>query len=791
MGIALSEEHLELERAVRRFAEANFPREVMREALEAPRERLGAAWGRLAGQGWLGMAVPVASGGDGFGLVELGIVVEELGRAMAPGPFLPSALVALAMAHGGAEDLWSELMPGLLDGSLPAGLVPAQRGAGGMATTQSRLVCERWPGGGSRGSRPLVVSGVLEVVWGGPLARLILVPVDLAGAQPTGEHDSPGTWGPGAGQPAGRELWCVIDAEACSVAEAESLDPTRRVASIEVSSVEVPESRQLRDLSSELLADLCGALVSAEAVGIARWCVDTAAAHARERVQFGRPIGAFQGVKHRCADMLVALESAVATVADALDALDEHLIGSTHDPGSLHDPGSRTRDPASLSVSLGVSSALGAAVEVAKGAIQVLGGIGFTWEHDAHVYLRRAVASRQLFGPEGPWRQRAASLALAGTRRNLHMRLPEEAEVFRPGIAAELEALACLHGPERRRALAQGGWMVPSWPRPWGRDASALEQLVIEEELDRAKIRRPTLGVGAWALPTLIAHGTESQRERFVGPTLAGEITWCQLFSEPSAGSDLASLATRAERAEGGWELTGQKVWTSMADRADLGICLARTDPTAPRREGISYFVLDMGSPGIDVRPLRELTGEAMFNEVFLDSVFVPEDCLVGELNDGWQIARTTLANERVSLSSGSTFGAGIESLIEVLGAGGQAGIDAARLERLGGLLAEAQALAAMAHRSTARALARSGPGAEASVRKLLGAEHEQRIHEQALEWLGPSGASGLGDAARLARGFLVTRCLTIAGGTSEVQRNVIGERLLGLARDLEPEEPR
>jgi alkylation response protein AidB-like acyl-CoA dehydrogenase len=271
-----------------------------------------------------------------------------------------------------------------------------------------------------------------------------------------------------------------------------------------------------------------------------------------------------------------------------------------------------------------------------------------------------------------------------------------------------------------------------------------------------------------------------------VRPTLLGELRWCQLFSEPGAGSDLASLATRADRSDGGWVLNGQKVWTSMARESDWGICLARTDPSAPKHEGITYFIVDMGSPGLDIRPLREITGDAMFNEVFIDDLFVPNDCVIGRVDDGWKIARATLANERVSMSSGSTFGVGVESLLR-LAERHDGPVPAGTRLRLASLLVEAQSLGLMAHRSTLRTLAGTDPGPGVSVRKLLGAEHEQRVQEMGLAMFGPDGAALDGYAHRWAHGFLVTRCLTIAGGTSEIQRNVIAERLLGLPRDPEP----
>jgi 3-oxochol-4-en-24-oyl-CoA dehydrogenase len=304
--------------------------------------------------------------------------------------------------------------------------------------------------------------------------------------------------------------------------------------------------------------------------------------------------------------------------------------------------------------------------------------------------------------------------------------------------------------------------------------------------LAEAGIRRPPAHVAAWALPTLITAGTEEQKERFVTPSLRGELLWCQLFSEPGAGSDLAALSTRATRAPGGWVLSGQKVWTSVAARANVGICLARTDPEAPKHEGITYFVLEMRTPGIEVRPLREITGDALFNEVFLNDVFIADDCVVGEVNGGWRLARTTLANERVSLASDSAYGGSLEALLGLAADGSQ--LDPADLGALGSLLVDAQSLAVMGQRATLRSVSGLEPGPEASVRKLLGAEHDQRVSDFGLGFLGAGGVFSDGDAAHFARAFLHTLCLTIAGGTSEVQRNVIGERLLGLPRDPEPQ---
>jgi alkylation response protein AidB-like acyl-CoA dehydrogenase len=585
--------------------------------------------------------------------------------------------------------------------------------------------------------------------------------------------------------------WVVVEqGPGVEVEPLPSFDPSRRSARWILAEVPVPADHVLVRVDTARIRDLSLVVFSAEAAGGARWCLDTAAEHARTRQQFGRPIGQFQAVKHRLADILVAVEQAVAAVWDAASALD-HQASVLRSGAGASDAASEAaadaKASAHLAVQLAASLALDGYVEAAKGAIQLLGGMGFTWEHDAHIHLRRSTTLRQIVGGTAPLRAEASRLALAGSRRSLGVELPPEAERLHHELTPIVASIAALEDPaEQRRALADEGLLTPHWPSPFGRDAGPVEQLVIDQVCDEVGLRRPNLAVAAWALPTIIAHGTPEQTERFVGPTLRGDIIWCQLFSEPGAGSDLAALSTRATRVEGGWSLDGQKVWTSVATRAHMGICLARTNPDVPKHRGITYFLVDMHQSGIEVRPLREITGEALFNEVFFDGCFVPDECVVGEVDGGWRLARTTLANERVSLSTDSAFGGALEGVLARVTAD-PTRQDPVTLDRVGELVAEAQSLAQLGLRATLRSVGGLQPGPESSVRKLLGAEFEQRVHEFGLDWAGPDGVVTVGDAAISAHGVLHSKCLTIAGGTSEVQRNVIGERLLGLARDPEP----
>jgi alkylation response protein AidB-like acyl-CoA dehydrogenase len=740
--IAIGDDHVALHDAVRRFTGERCPPEVVRAAADAEGGAAGLPpfWEEVAKLGWLGLAVPDAAGGEGYGCSELVVVLEELGRALAPGPMLPTAWAATAL--GAAAAAGADL------GGWPGDLATGRR-AGTVACGSplaADAVGDRVGEGEGNG---LVVSGATEPLLCGGTVDVVLVPVVVSGHRAV----------------------ALVECGHAGVTALDSLDPTRPLARLRF---DAAPAVLVPGLDAGRVEALGVVLAAAEAAGGAAWCVDIAAAYAATRRQFGRPIGQFQAVKHRCADMLVALEQARALAWDAARALDG-------DPGA---PG------ATLAAAAAGAVALDAFAATAKGCIQVLGGIGFTWEHDAHRYLRRAMALRQLLGGGARWREAAARAALDGARRPLALHLPAAVEAVRGEVRAFAAEAAALPADEQRRRLAECGYLVPHWAPPWGRDAGAVEQIVIEDELRRAGIRVPHLQVGAWAAPTIAVHGTPEQQERWVRPTLLGDITWCQLFSEPEAGSDLAGLTSRATRTGGGWLLDGHKVWTTMAAEADWGICLARTDPALPKHVGITYFVVDMRSSGIDVRPLRELTGLAMFNEVFLNGVFVPDDCVIGEVGGGWPLARTTLANERVSMGRGSSFGGGVEALVRLVAERVESGalvLDARLLDELGALAAEAHAVAVIGLRQTARSMAGAAPGPEASVRKLLAAEHDQRTQELGLTLLGPEGATTEGAAGQWTFGFLANRCLTIAGGTSEIQRNVIGERLLGLPRDPEP----
>jgi alkylation response protein AidB-like acyl-CoA dehydrogenase len=355
--------------------------------------------------------------------------------------------------------------------------------------------------------------------------------------------------------------------------------------------------------------------------------------------------------------------------------------------------------------------------------------------------------------------------------------------------------LAANPDPTPRR-LAEAGYVAPHWPRPWGLDADPVAQLVIDDELRRAGVRRPfnQIGIG-WAGPTLVHAGTDAQKQRYLLPLLAGEEIWCQLFSEPGAGSDLAGLRTQAVRDGDEWVVSGQKVWTSYAHVAALGILLARTDPDVPKHRGISYFVCPMDAPGVTVRPIVDMTGDHAFNEVFLDAVRLPADYLIGQVNDGWRLAKVTLSNERVSLSGeGALWGRGAtaKDLVSLVAERGVAHDELDR-DDLVRCWSHGEILRLLRLRLLEAALAGREPGPEASVRKALADDHGQEVmglaHRLAgsagmLAGRGPGGEDGA-EGEAWSYGLLYAQALTIGGGTSAVQRNIIAEKVLGLPRDL------
>ena len=500
--------------------------------------------------------------------------------------------------------------------------------------------------------------------------------------------------------------------------------------------------------------------------------------HAKTRVQFGRAIGSFQAIKHRLADMLIDVESVRSVVHHG-------PWTAVHEPQNLY-----------IAASLARAVASDAYQRVAALNVQIHGGIGFTWEHPAHLYLKRAKSSQLLLGSPTQHRARLARLSvLAADTPDPATTTGDTAGTSPEAAALDDELTRFLtehpvpdpadHAADRSFRESRFGAALAVVVHAAGHGGRGLDgslQSVIEQRMAREG-----------------AHGTEEQKTRYLRPCFSGAEIWCQLFSEPGAGSDLAGLATLAVLDGDHYVVDGQKVWTSLGHVAHWGILLARTDPDVPTHCGLTYFLLDMQTPGVEVRPLRQLTGEAEFNEVYLTGVRIPAANVLDEVGDGWRAAMTTLSNERVSIGGRpADRGSGpISQLIKVFHEAQTEGrLDPSTTERVMVLWTRAEA----ARLTNARAAAQVGrqPGPEGSTAKLQMAELNKAIYELCVDLSGGDGlliddyaetapdSSAVHGIPDVREAWLRSLANSIEGGTSEILSNVLGERVLGL-----PGEPR
>lgn len=736
MGYAITEEQNELAVAVAKFAQRHAP---MLETREQSAKLIAGAipehWGALVDMGIPALFLPEEVGGQGATIEDLAAVVEELGSSLYPGPFLPTVIASGIIAQAGAEhgDVLERFAQGAT-GALLGGVVKA-----------------------SLDGSELALDGESEPSIGALSAELMVVPVDL---------DSGGL------------RWAVVDAGQPGVTREEgvSTDRTRDAGTVRFDRVRISASAVLEGLEAQTVETVRVSLLAAEAAGIMRWAATTATDYAKIREQFGQQIGAFQAIKHKCAHLFVRSELATAAAWGAATSLTQDF------------------DQQRLATNAAAITAIGESVDAVMEAVTVFGGIGFTWEHDAHLYMRRAIA---LAAVTGPTQSRTESLGEAALthERVAEIELPGENAAFRAEVgvlldeASKLESEApgagwatgaSARGP-RREFLATNGLATPHWPKPFGLGAGPTQQIIISQEFAKRDMVQPNTIIGEWAVPTILSHGTDAQRERFAPATARGEIEWCQLFSEPGAGSDLAGLSTRAVKVEGGWRMTGQKVWTSGAHTADWGICLARTDFEVPKHKGISFFLVDMRSEGVDVRPLTQSTGDAHFNEVFLDEVFVPDDLLVGEPGNGWRITATTLGNERTSMSS--SMNTGTEApLRNLILSGEYVSSRETALQVFGDIVARSISVGALSLRETLRRLNGLQPGAGSSVGKVASAALHRSAGGSLVSLVGPVALfEQAPEDAVIAQ--LGVPAQLLGGGTVEIQLNVIAERILQLPR--------
>jgi alkylation response protein AidB-like acyl-CoA dehydrogenase len=720
-------------------------------------------WDALCNQvGVAAIALPEHLGGAGYGASALGVVAHELGRALAPVPFVSSTVLATGLLLDLTENDpdADKRLTGLIEGRRTA--AAALTGDGGFWRPSAVTLRAARTGDGWN------IDGAVRHVLGGSAADdLVVVAIDEEG------------------EPA---LFLLDPAVDGVVAEAERvLDRTRPMATITLSSA--PALRLSGDGPIDDVvdrnADIALAVLSAEQVGACERVLEIATDYARTREQFGRRIGSFQAIKHKCADMLVDLEWARSASQAALEALDDS------NPAAAGE--------ADWRASMAKAVCSEALRNAAKANVQIHGGIGFTWEDSAHLYFRRARTDEVVFGTPAQHWDRLSALdpvtqvsaspevtkdlndvdALRAEIRSFLDSAPRPAGLRNYGptpTADDVEPGRIWH-----RYLADHGYACLHWPREFGGAAATVTyQAVFAEECARAGVPRQLNITGADLVgPVLIKFGSLKQKNRYLEPIRLGDDVWCQLFSEPGAGSDLASVRTRAERTATGWRIEGQKVWSSAAASARFGLLLARTGPDKHR--GLSMFIVPMDIPGVTVRPLTQMDGESKFNEVFFDGADVGEDALIGDVGQGWTVAMVTLGRERLTLGSQA--------------------VTMFRLhERMVSAARDHDLLDPVLSRSMTRLWARiwllrytwqraidSGDltSPSFSVLKLMTSETDQDLGDMATEVLGTDACTDPGED-ELVHHMLVGRAQTILGGTSEIQRNILGERVLGL-----PKEPR
>jgi alkylation response protein AidB-like acyl-CoA dehydrogenase len=767
-----ADERQELAQSVRSACERLASEERVRAVAYGEVDRGGVAgrsgfdtvlWDVLCNQvGIAAIALPEHLGGAGYGASALGVVAHELGRALAPVPFVSSTVLATGLLldlteHDPDAD---KRLTGLIEGRRTA--AAALTGDGGLWRRSAVTLSATRAGDGWN------LDGTMRHVLGGSVADdLVVVAIDEDG------------------EPAVFLLDPTIDSV---VAEAERvLDHTRPMATITLSSapaLRLSGDAPLGDVVDRNV-DIALAVLSAEQVGACERVLEIATDYARTREQFGRQIGSFQAIKHKCADMLVDLEWARSASQAALEALD--------------DPDSAAAGEAGWRANMAKAVCSEALRNATKANVQIHGGIGFTWEDSAHLYFRRARTDEVILGTPGQHWDRLSTLEPS-------TQLPASPEVTKEpndvgAIRAEIRSF--LHNAPRppglrnygptptaddvepgriwHRYLADHGYACLHWPREFGGAAATVTyQAVFAEECARADVPRQLNITGADLVgPVLIKFGSQQQKDRYLEPIRLGDDVWCQLFSEPGAGSDLAGVRTRAGRTATGWRIDGQKVWSSAAASARFGLLLARTGPAKHR--DLSMFVVPMDIPGVTVRPLTQMDGESKFNEVFFDGAELDEGALIGEVGQGWTVAMVTLGRERLTLGSQAV---SMFRLHERM-------VDAARDHDL---------LDPVLSRSMTRLWARmwllrytwqraidSGDltSPAFSVLKLMTSETDQDLGDMATEVLGSDACADPEDDG-LVHHMLVGRAQTILGGTSEIQRNILGERVLGL-----PKEPR
>jgi alkylation response protein AidB-like acyl-CoA dehydrogenase len=772
-----TEAQREITAAAAAFLERRLTREVVRAVVDAETGHDPALWREIAALGWCGLCVPEDQGGQGLGMQELVGLAELLGGRLAPVPFLETAgLAALVLsAPGISGGPWLRR----LAEEAPVMALSFEQGT-------ARREADAW-----------VLNGQWDAVAAAAQAAVLLLLARTSEslalfAVETGRD----TLSPNGG----------AVTNSLNVTPRCSIDLTQSLGDVQATALRLPVAACLA-VGPAVVAALdrarqVGALgLAAEQVGLADAALAASVAYTGQRAQFGRPVAAFQAVKHRCAQMMVAVESArsaVQAAAQQLDAVKADAAGPDQFEGC---------DAARVIAQARVL-ATEAALFCTREALQLHGGAGYTWEVDIHLMLRRAQAAAQRFGSVGQWLDEVAGRLLEGDRPpgpthalTMDATVDGGAQIRRDirswlneTLQGSFAALKGLRGPGEpgfnpdqarawERALAAGGWTAVGWPREHGgRGWSLAEQVAFHEEYASAGGPGRLGHIGEQLLaPTLLMHGTPEQQARFLPPIREGREFWAQGYSEPGAGSDLAAVRTRARLEDGEWIIDGQKVWTSWAHLSDWIFVLARTEPGSQRHHGLTLLLVPLRQPGIEVRPIRQITGHAEFNEVFFDGARTEASLHLGPVGQGWRVAMDLLQVER-----------GVSTL----------GQQANFRQELDALLAVAQRNGATQDPVLRRRLARATLGLDTlrcnALRVLAGGEPRasfiakyawsnwrRDLGELAMDVLGTSGllVDGEPEVFQLQRLWLEGRADTIYAGTNEIQLNLIAERALGMPR--------
>ncbi|MDT5087585.1 MAG: hypothetical protein QOG47_292 [Mycobacterium sp.] len=738
MTLAITAEQEQLVDAVRRFASRHAPIDQTRAAFSAiATGELPSWWPEFVNNGFHAVHLPGHVGGQGGTLADTACVVEAAAAALLPGPLL-STVTASAVASLGDSSV-KPLLTELAAGATAVVVLPEH------CDVQAAADGNCWR-----------LTGSSDSVLGVCAAQRILLPAQASD---------------------GSRRWFVVTPGPGLTIESQlGTDLCTDVGSVELADHVVPDSAEISGIPTERARCVVVALAACAAAGAVRHCADAATEYIRTREQFGKPVGSFQALQHKAATLLVAAELAASAAWDAVRAENESI------------------EQHQLAAASAAVVAVAAAPDLVLDALLMFGAIGYTWEHDTHLYWRRVTSLAASLGRMTHWTRKAGELART-LKRSTAINVGDVESDFRARVATVLDEALSLSNAhpsddirtpglatgQQRDLLAKEGLVAPNLPAPWGVGASAVQQVIIADEFDkRPELIRPSLGIAEWILPTILNSGSDVQRERFAWPIVRGVQRWCQLFSEPGAGSDLASLSTRAVKVDGGWIVNGHKIWTSLADRADFGALLARTNPEAKKHRGIGYFLVDMSSPGVEVSPIKQASGRLEFNEVFLTDVFVPDDMLVGEPDDGWSLAVATMAVERTAIGNYVSIdrALALRAVAEIPGPEQDAALRA-----LGDVEAYSTAIKALVLRETLRLVEGQGPGPTSSIAKYAMVTQLRRAWNATLSLSGRAAMLQKSEPA-VVQPYFDTPAELIGGGTPEIQLTVIASMVLGLPRN-------